>query len=185
VRSITLGAFLGLKTTISPLAIVWFFILIPFTGWLAAWALSLSWAEALVAGTISTVVMYVSEWLHQLGHSLAARRVGYPMIGIHWAWWLSTSVYPKEEPSLPPHIHIQRALGGFWINVAIGVLLAPIAVYLWPGGGLGAWAAGFAAAYNFFILGVGALTPIDIPGVFTIDGGTIWRYWRESQRKRR
>ena len=182
-RTIILGTFFGLKTTISPMGILWFFLLIPITGALAAWTMSLSFGEAVVAGCLSAMVMYLGEWAHQLGHAMAARRVGYPMSGVHWAWWLSASVYPKDEPPLPPGIHIQRALGGFWINVVIGVLLAPLAWYLWPDGGLWAWVAGFSAAYNFFILGLGALTPIDIPGVFTIDGGTIWHYWRESQKE--
>jgi len=181
-RSISLGTLFGLKTTISPLGIAWFLVLIPFFAWVAARALSLSLWDAMVAGSLTTTVMYVSEWLHQLGHSLAARRVGYPMIGVHWGWWLSNSVYPKDEPPLPPRTHIQRALGGFWINLLIGLLLAPLAFYAWPRGGLWAWVAGFTAAWNFFVLGLGALTPIDIPGVFTIDGGTILRYWRESHK---
>jgi hypothetical protein len=43
------------------------------------------------------------------------------------------------------------------------------------------WLVAFTAVYNFFVLGLGALLPIDIPGVFTIDGGTILRYWRERR----
>ena len=63
----------------------------------------------------------------------------------------------------------------------IGILLAPLAFYLWRRGGVLAWVIAFTAVWNFFVLGLGALTPIDIPGVFTIDGGTILRYWRESR----
>ncbi len=183
VRTITLFTLFGLKTTISPKGIVWFLFLVPWPAWSAARALSLSFWEAVAAGVLSTLVMYVFEWVHQLGHSLAARRVGYPMIGVHWGWWLSNSVYPKDEPPLPPRTHIRRALGGFWINLLIGLALAPAAFYLWPRGDLWSWVVAFNSAWNLFVLGLGALTPIDIPGVFTIDGGTIWRYWRESRRK--
>ena len=180
-RTITLFTLFGLKTTISPLGILWFLGLIPFFAWVAARVLPLSFWDAVLAGALSTLVMYVFEWVHQFGHSLAARRAGYPMIGVHWGWWLSSSIYPKDEPPLPPRTHIQRALGGFWINLLIGLALAPAAFYLWPRGDVWAWVAGVAAAWNFFVLGLSALLPIDIPGVFTIDGGTIWRYWRKSQ----
>ncbi len=180
-RAFTLGALFSLKTTTSFWGIIWFLILIPWLGWSAARVVSLSFWDAALAGILSTLAMYVGEWAHQLGHARAARRAGYPMIGIHWVWWLSSSIYPKDEPPLPPRTHIQRALGGFWVNVLIGLLLAPLAFYLWPGGGLWAWVFAFSATFNFFVLGLGALLPIDIPGVFTIDGGTIWRYWRESR----
>jgi hypothetical protein len=43
----------------------------------------------------------------------------------------------------------------------------------------------FSALYNFVILGLGALFPIDIPGVFTNDGGALYNYWRASQAEKR
>ena len=180
-RSFTVFTLTGVKTTISPVGIVSFLVAIPLLAWLAGRFLPLALGPALLAGALSAAMMFVSEWLHQMGHALAARRVGYPMIGIQFHSPLSTSVYPADEPRLPPQTHIRRALGGFWVNLLTGLLLGLLAVYLWPRGGVAAWLAGFSAVYNFFVLGLGALTPIDIPGVLTVDGGTLLRYWREER----
>ena len=181
----TLFTLFGLKTTLSPAGAAYFVGAVPVLAWVAAKMLSLAPGAALLAGALSAGLMFVSEWLHQWGHARAARRVGYPMIGTRFGSLLSTSIYPRDEPPLPPQIHIRRALGGFWINLLIGLMLGVLAVYLWPRGGVGGWLAGFGAVYNFFVLGLGALLPIDIPGVFTIDGGTILRYWREGRAERR
>jgi len=169
----------GLKTTVSPLGLLSLLTMIPLTGWLAAWLLALPLSLAALAGVLSSFLMLVSEWLHQWGHARAAQRVGYPMAGMHFFFIFSASQYPPDEPELPARVHIQRALGGFWVNVLIGALLAPLALWLWPQGGVLAWLAASLAVWNFFILGLGALLPIDIPGVFTDDGGTLLRYWRE------
>lgn len=182
VRAYTLFTLFRLKTTISPFGVfASVLIALPVLTLLAALTASLSFGEALSAAILGLGVMFVSEYLHQLGHAFAARRVGYPMIGVHFSTLLSTSVYPRDEPPLPPGVHIRRALGGFWVNVVIGLLLAPYAFFLWFGGGVRGWLVAFTAVYNFFVLGLGALLPIDIPGVFTIDGGTILRYWRERR----
>jgi hypothetical protein len=182
-KTLTLGTFFGLKTTISFGGIVWFLGLISLCAWGSAAALALSPGAALVAGILSSAVMLVSDFAHQCGHALAARRAGYPMTGVHFQSLFSASQYPPDEPPLPPRIHIQRALGGFWVNVLIGLILTPAAYYFWPGGGVTAWVVAFTALINFFVIGLGALLPIDIPGVFTIDGGTIWRYWRASRKQ--
>ncbi len=183
-RSIPLFTLFGLKVTISAFGIVSFLVAVPPIAWLAARPLRvpLTFSQAVLAGTLSAIAMFVFEFIHQWGHSRAARSVGYPMTGIHWHSWFSSGIYPADEPPLPPSVHIRRALGGFWINVLIGLLLAPPAIYFWPCGGGVAWVIAFTSVWNFFVLGLGALLPIDIPGVFTTDGGTILHYWREIKR---
>jgi len=113
------------------------------------------------------------------------------MVGIHFFNLFSASQYPADEPALPPRTHVTRALGGFWINTIIGLLLLPVALDLWPHGreilptavSLVAWLAGFGMVTNLFVLGLGALIPLKIPGGGLNDGGTLLHYWLEGQRK--
>jgi hypothetical protein len=179
-----LGNRFQLKNTITPFAILSYLAVIPVVAAITIWWRSFSVLEAIIAGILSALIMFVSECVHQYGHAWAARSVGYPMIGLYHFSWFSASIYPKDEPPLPPATHIRRALGGFWINVLIGLVLGVFILWLWPHGWLG-WVLNFAAVYNFFVLGLGALLPIDIPGVFTIDGGTLLHYWREIQNEKR
>lgn len=180
-RPIGLGAWFGLKVTISPWSIASYLAVAVVAAAVTALFFSLPRGEALLAGALTALMMFLCENLHQWGHSRAARRAGYPMIGVHHFSLFSTCLYPADEPPLPPGIHIRRALGGFWINLLIGLLLAPAAINLWPGGGMAGWLTASTAIWNFFVLGLGALLPIDIPGVLTIDGGTILHYWREMR----
>lgn len=162
-----------------------FVIAVPVLAWLAASVLSLSFGAALLAGVLSAAVMVICEWLHQLGHAFVARRLGHPMIGVHFHSIFGASIYPADEPPLPAAIHMRRALGGFWVNVVIGLFLLPYAFFLWFDGGVRGWLVAFTALYNLFVLGLGALVPIDIPGRFTDDGGTLLRLWRERQSPKR
>src|SRR5574337_344294 len=181
-RTIHLFTLFGLKTTISRVGIVSFLAAILLLALIASALLPLSLLEAVLAGVLSAVVMFVFEWLHQLGHAYAARAVGHPMIGVHYHSFLSASVYPADEPPLPASLHVRRALGGFWINLVIGIFLLPYGFFLWFDGDVRGWIVAFTALYNLFILGLGALVPIDIPGWFTNDGGTLLRLWREGRK---
>lgn len=182
-RPISLGKWSGLQITMSPLAIFSYLAVVALVALVAGAWRSLSWGEAVIAGLATSLAMFVCESLHQWGHSRAARRTGYPMLGIHHFSLFSACLYPVDEPRLPPSVHIRRALGGFWINVLIGLLLGAAALGLWPAGGWLGWVTAFCALWNFFVLGLGALLPIRIPGVLTVDGATILHYWREGRRR--
>jgi hypothetical protein len=180
----------GLQVTFAPAAVVGFAALALLAAWLAGWQLDLSAGPALLAGVLSALVFYVSDLLHQLGHALAARRAGHPMAGIHFFHVFSGSVYPRDEPPLPPAVHVRRALGGFWVNLLVGVLCLPVALALYPRGtemlppgpSVLAWVAAFGAVTNLFILGLGALVPLKLPGGGWTDGGTLLHYWRQQQK---
>ena len=177
---------LRLRTTMSRVGLISYLVLWVVSAWLAARLVHLTLWPALLAGLLSALMFFISEWLHQFGHAFAAWRAGYPMIGIHFFNLFSASQYPPGEPPLPRRVHVARALGGFWINVIIGLLLLPVAQYLWPRGreilpdaiSLLAWLAGFGAFTNLFALGLFALVPLRIPGGGLNDGGTLLYYWR-------
>jgi hypothetical protein len=184
IRPFSLGTWFQLKITITPLAVLMYIAIVPIVALAITPRLGFSLTEAIVAGIFTALAMFVFETIHQLGHAWAARSVGFPMRGIYNFSVLSASIYPKDEPVLPPIIHIRRALGGFWINILFGLLFGVLAMWLWPINKLWGWVTAFTAFYNFFVLGVGALLPIDIPGIFTVDGGTILHYWREMQKEK-
>jgi len=147
--------------------------------WLATSQSGLNAGEGWLVGLLCVLVMFLGDWLHDMGHAWAARRVGHPMTGIKYFSILAQCEYPKNEPQLPGKIHIQRALGGFWVNLLIGGVAFFLLLYgpLWPAWAF--WVLGFTAFYNFVILGLGALIPpIDIPGYFQNDGGTILKHLR-------
>jgi hypothetical protein len=185
VKTFTLFAVFGVKVTMSAGGVIAFVAAMPLVAWLSTITVQLSFAEAILAGLLGAVVIFLSDLLHQFGHAYVARRLGYPMRGIHFHSILSASVYPPDEPPLPRHIHVKRALGGFWVNILIGLFLLPYAFFLSFEGGATGFVTMFSALYNFVILGLGALFPIDIPGVFTNDGGALYNYWRASQAEKR
>ena len=190
-RSITVGPVFGLHTTLEPLVWPAYLVLAALAALLAHYLVRLPVGPSLLAGVLSSLMFLVCEWLHQFGHSLAARMVGYPMVGIRIFNIFSASVYPPGEPALPPQAHVRRALGGFGINVVIGLLLLPIALRLWPHGreilppavSLLAWLAGFGMFVNLLILGLGALIPLKIPGGGLNDGATLLHYWLQARAK--
>ena len=177
-RRLPLGRWLGLEVTISPIGIISFLAVVPFSMAISMWLGQIDFGSALWSGFLTAVIFFLSDFLHQYGHALAAKRVEYPMRGMFFFSVFSGSQYPRDEPTLPPATHIRRALGGFWVNVIIGILLGAAANSVW-GSALG-WALLISASWNFFILGWGALFPIDIQG-FTTDGATIWKNWQQSR----
>ncbi len=190
-RPVTIGRLFGLQMTFTALFWPSYLVLAVLAAVLAGWLVRLPVGTSILAGALSALIFLASEWLHQLGHSLAAKRVGHPMVGIRFFNIFSASEYPADEPALPPEIHVRRALGGFWINTLIGLLLLPVALKLWPLGreilpptvSLIAWLAGFGMLTNFVILGLGALLPLKIPGGGLNDGGTLLQYWLASRGK--
>jgi hypothetical protein len=190
-RSFSLGTLWGLRTSITTVGLISYLGLWVVAAVLGRWLVRLPLGTAVLAGLLSALMFFLSEWLHQFGHALAAWGVGHPMVGIHFFNLFSASQYPADEPPLPPRTHVTRALGGFWINTIIGLLLLPVALHLWPRGGeilptpvsLVAWLAGFGMFTNLLALGLGALIPLKIPGGGLNDGATLLHYWLERQHK--
>ena len=180
--SMQLGNIAGLKITAHRSAFIGFVLV-----WIALALVGMAlfylpFISAVLWALVATLLHYFSEFFHQWGHARAARRVGYPMIGVRYWWILGASIYPKDEPDLPGRTHIRRALGGpaasFFLTVVAGILTAAVALSI-PSDGGGTpfqWELLAVSAFffldNLFVFTLGAFLPLG----FT-DGSTILRWW--------
>jgi hypothetical protein len=138
---------------------------------LGYYALDLPVVQAVLGGLIATLLHWLSELVHQLGHSFAARRVGYPMAGVRLHYILGASVYPRSEPKLPAKIHISRALGGPLFSAFLTAIAGTLVLTLRDVPGLPFYLAVFLMLENLFVFFLGAFLPLG----FT-DGSTLL-YW--------
>ena len=175
-KAYQLGKLNGLRFSLEPSFFIGTLILWLIFATVAIWLLDLPFSEASVVGLIVTVVYWISEIVHQLGHAYAARQTGYPMVGVHLGTYLffSTSVYPDDEATLPAHIHIWRALGGPMISLALTFLTGLIVWFLSPRKDILWWLALSAFFLNLGVFTIGAFLPLG----FT-DGSTLLRWWRK------
>lgn len=159
--SIVPGFLVGTGLTILALAAIGLF------------AIGLSLLPALVGAAVATTLMWLSELIHQLGHAIAARSTGHPMIAITLGRYLvlGTSVYPADEGALPPAVHIRRALGGPIASLSVSAIALPIALALQPAGGAPFAVAAFVFLLNFFAYTLQVALPLRFN-----DGAILWRY---------
>jgi hypothetical protein len=141
---------------------------------LAVIFLRMSIIEAVALGLIGLLLHWIADIAHQLGHARAARSTGYPMVGIRLWGVLSSSVYPPDEPPLPPQVHIRRALGGPILSLILSITFGLI-VLLLPSNSFFWLPALFFAAENFLVFTLGSFLPLG----FT-DGSTLLRNLRKS-----
>jgi Zn-dependent protease len=171
--SLPLGHLFGLRVTARRSAVITFVVLLAiFFGLAVAW-LGQDMFSALVFSALAALIHLTSTLLHQFGHAIAARRTGYPMIGIQLFLGLSQSKYPPDEPPLPGRVHITRALGGPLLSTLVmavyGILTLllltePLTAWWW----LLVWG----WLDNLLIFSLGALLPVPI-----FDGGTLLKWW--------
>jgi Zn-dependent protease len=143
---------------------------------ISLWLLDLRPVPSSLIGLGISVVHWLSLFVHHFGHAIAARRTGYPMVGMRIWWWLATSLYPGDEPSLPREIHLQRAFGGPVASLAFAVMAALLVLPLYAAG---YWAWPFfaiAGLDSFLIFAIGSLIPLGFN-----DGSTILRWLRERK----
>ncbi|MGB1285389.1 MAG: hypothetical protein ACPG7F_02550 [Aggregatilineales bacterium] len=136
--------------------------------------------EAILAGFLCVVIHALSEFLHNIGHSIAARRTGYPMIGVHFFLIIAASLYPRDEGDLPAGVHIRRALGGPIFSFFVAIVCGVIAALVWEQGGWVRFVAGFAFFINLLVYSLGAFLPVRIGDNFSLDGGTIMHWMRHK-----
>lgn len=148
--------------------------------WLAHTALAylllkVPFDEALTAGFLAVPLFWLGDFAHQLGHAWVGRRLGYPMKEIRFRGFLIVTPYPHNEPKLPAHIHIRRALGGPPVSLALAVVALIIVLIARNALSGPFWALSVLFfIQNFFIFFLGAFLPLG----FT-DGSTLLRYARQ------
>jgi hypothetical protein len=169
-QTIRLGRLAGLQLSARPSALyssLLLWVLFAVLGWF----LFLDLAVAVLFGLLCTLLHWLSDLVHQLGHARAARHTGYPMTGLRLWFIFSQSLYPSDEPPLPGRVHVRRALGGPPASILLGCLAGLLAL-LSPAGGFIWWLLLVVALDNWLVLGFGAFLPLG----FT-DGSTLltWR----------
>jgi hypothetical protein len=171
-----LGTLAGLRLTVIPTALIGSIGLYVIVVVLMA-VFNIPIGSALLGGVIVVILHWFSELVHQLGHAWAARRTGYPMIGVRFGTYgvLGTSLYPPDEPTLSARIHIRRAIGGpifsAWLSaMAFLVILMTIrgADPMWE------FVLWFFFLENLFVMTLQVFIPLSFN-----DGGTIWRWLRK------
>ncbi len=175
--SLRLGTLASLSLSASPSALLGSIVLwLALTG-IAIGLLHFTTGEAIVAALAAVALHWFSETIHQLGHARAARRAGYPMVGIRYWGLLSMSIYPPDEPALPADVHIQRALGGPLMSSNVVIAAAIILLLLRLSRATGAlwWLGIFFLFDNLLVMTLGALLPLG----FT-DGSTLL-HWRNKK----
>ena len=93
------------------------------------------------------------------------------MTGVQFWWVLSSSLYPPDEPELPPATHISRALGGPTASFLLTLIAGGITLALAATGGVLWYVALFFFLDNLLVLFLGAFLPLG----FT-DGSTLLRW---------
>ena len=171
-KTYQLGNFAGLDIRVKTTAIISFLLVWIALTFIGNNLLELSLGSALLGGLLAASSHWLSELWHQLGHSLAAQRTGYPMLGVTYVGLLASSVYPKNEPDLPAEIHIQHALGGPIASLTLGLICTVSAWLMQGASGLVWYLVLFCLLNNLLIFTLGALLPLG----FT-DGSTILEWW--------
>jgi fatty acid desaturase len=138
---------------------------------LAALILKMPAGTAVLMGLAALILHEFSDLVHQLGHAVAARRTGHPMIGVRFWGLLSTSLYPEDEPTLPADVHIRRALGGPIASLILSFFAWGLMVATRADGGPVWWVAVFFLAENAVVFTLQAFIPLGFN-----DGSTLW-YW--------
>ena len=173
-KEYTLGHIAGLKISGTPTAMVAALLLWLLLSGLALTVLDFRPGQAILSGLLGVILHWLSEINHHLGHAWAAKRTGYPMIGVRMGLLglFAASLYPPHEPDLPAGIHIRRAVGGPAGSLLLSLLAAILALALRPVGGLLWWLVLFLSLENLFVFTLGALIPLGFN-----DGSTLLKWW--------
>jgi hypothetical protein len=171
-KTIYLGKLGGLTISTKPNAFIGSILLWAVLAAVGMFVLRLPVLQAMIGGLLAAFMHLLFEMIHQFGHAIAAKRTGYPMIGMRFWWILAQSIYPSDEPEIAPSAHVKRALGGPIISLIMTVITGIIALLLMPVGGLAWILAAFAFLDSLLFFTLGALLPLG----FT-DGSTLLRYW--------
>ncbi len=170
-RTYRLGSIGGLQVSLMPSAIAGSLALWVLLSAAGVWLLGLPAGAALLGGLAALLLHWFSDIVHHSGHAWAARRTGYPMIGIRLWGVLGSSIYPGDEPALPARVHIRRALGGPIASLLLTLVAGLVAWALRSAGGVVWWVALFFFLENLCVFTLQVFIPLSFN-----DGGTLL-YW--------
>jgi hypothetical protein len=173
-KTIHLGKFLGLQMDILPATFPATLLLWLGLSAAAFYGIKIPLGESILLGLVATLLHWTSGLLHHLGHYLASRTTGYPMLGLELGMFgiLARDLYPADEPELPPAIHIRRALGGPLVSALLTVILF-LLLPLWPGNWY--WIGLFILLDNLLVYALQVFLPLSFN-----DGGSILRNLRNK-----
>ncbi len=127
-------------------------------------------AERWLASGITTVLFFVSILLHELSHSLVARRLGLPVHSI--TLFIFGGVSSLTEEPQTASVEFKMAIVGPLMSFALGII-AGVIYYAFHLNGLGTAVPGAIALYLWFInIAVGIFNML--PG-YPLDGGRVLR----------
>ncbi|WP_254545471.1 site-2 protease family protein [Halomarina pelagica] len=121
-------------------------------------------------GTVAAVGLFASVLLHELGHSLVARRFGFPIASI--TLWLFGGIAQLSEMPEDWKQELYIAVAGPIVSIALGVGLYLLFAVIPPGGAV--------VSALLFVVGYLAITNLALaafnllPG-FPMDGGRVLR----------
>ncbi|HMB50429.1 MAG TPA: site-2 protease family protein [Natronoarchaeum rubrum] len=120
-----------------------------------------------ILGTVAALGLFVGVLLHELGHSLVARRFGFPIDSI--TLWIFGGVASFTEMPEDWRQEFAIAIAGPIVSVLVGVACYGLFVAVPPAGGGARFVLGYLAVLNV-VLAVFNLLP-----AFPMDGGRILR----------
>ncbi|HSB67013.1 MAG TPA: hypothetical protein VLD65_10560 [Anaerolineales bacterium] len=127
-------------------------------------------SKRILAGTLSSFLLFGAEWCHNLAHLALARWIGKPADAVRIFWGTPLLIYYDiNDRRVSPKQHILRSIGGPIFN-ALMIPLSWIARRCTRRGSLAHYLAGLALGANFVIATVSLLP---IPG---IDGGPLLKW---------
>lgn len=174
----------------------WFFVLFLMIYWLSReyfpTILGKSSTTTYLIAVAGALGYFASLVLHELGHALAARRLGIPIAGID-LWFLGGLSYMRREPQSAGE-ELKIAAAGPAVTLGLFVLFAAIGTALSSGSGFAEVAVTSDSSTTPLVALVGwlgfvnaMLFVFNIVPAFPLDGGRIARaviWWRTGDRNR-
>ncbi|MFN3491611.1 MAG: hypothetical protein ACK40V_05260 [Anaerolineales bacterium] len=133
-KSINIGKLFGLQISFIPLVCIGIVGIWLSLSLLGSYTLDVPLGESVILGFAAMLLHYLLELIHSLGHAIAAKWTGYPMVEIRFGVYgfYAQTIYPIGEPQLSSSTHIIRALGGPIANLILAFILFPT-LSLWQG----------------------------------------------------
>src|SRR5271166_1710036 len=191
--SFQLARIFGIRIGVS---VSWFFVLFFLIYWLSEYfheVLGGSRTTAYAVAVAGALGYFASLILHELGHALAARRLGIPIAGID-LWFFGGLSHMRREPQTAAE-ELKVAVAGPAVTLALVILCAAVGAALTSGGRFAELAVTSGSSTTTPLVALvgwlgfvnALLFVFNIVPAFPLDGGRIARgliWWRTGDRNR-